>query len=73
MNKDTIDCQYCGNCPICDKPNNHNYHKNKPWTPFPCHPFYIGDAPEEVADEVGFRKLEEVTVPLEETEDEEDE
>ena len=73
MNKNTADdCEFCGNCPVCGQPNNHNYHKNKPWTLFHCHPFYSGDAPVEPADEAGFRKLERNVEPLEQIEDEEE-
>ena len=53
----TEDCLHCGNCPICGKPNNHYHHTHKPWTLYPCHPFYDGVALSE-AEEEGLRKLE---------------
>lgn len=36
------DCPHCGKCPVCGEQNNHYYHKHKPWTLYPCHPFHDG-------------------------------
>ena len=46
-------CPYCGECPVCGKQNSHHYHKHKPWTLYPCHPFHDGvvDSTEEVKEE----------------------
>ena len=57
--EETIDCPHCGKCPICDKQNNHYYHKHPPWNRFPCHPFHDG-IKEEVEEKVGEKKAEPV-------------